>query len=71
MQWLSLRSHRGAPRHDGAVSDQWRLCSRLEEERAIEGYIAYLEYVEGPDSIGKYLDKDSLGEGEEAYEGAH
>ncbi len=34
-------------------------------------YRSYLEYVEGPDSVGKYLDKDSLGEGEEAYEGAH
>ena len=32
---------------------------------------SYLEYVEGPESAGKYLDKDSLGEGEEAYEGAH
>ncbi|KUJ82085.1 TRAP transporter small permease subunit [Ruegeria profundi] len=34
-------------------------------------YRSYLEYVEGPESDGKYLDKDSLGEGEEAYEGAH
>ncbi len=34
-------------------------------------YRSYLEYVEGPESAGKYLDKDSLGEGEEAYEGAH
>jgi TRAP-type C4-dicarboxylate transport system permease small subunit len=34
-------------------------------------YRSYLEYVEGPESVGKYLDKDSLGEGEEAYEGAH
>jgi TRAP-type mannitol/chloroaromatic compound transport system permease small subunit len=34
-------------------------------------YRSYLEYVEGPESEGKYLDKDTLGEGEEAYEGAH
>ncbi|MFT7594493.1 MAG: TRAP-type mannitol/chloroaromatic compound transport system permease small subunit [Paracoccaceae bacterium] len=34
-------------------------------------YRSYLEFVEGPASEGKYLDKDTLGEGEEAYEGAH
>ncbi|WP_187432309.1 hypothetical protein ROLI_022550 [Roseobacter fucihabitans] len=34
-------------------------------------YRSYLEWKEGPESEGKYLDKDSLGEGEEAYEGAH
>ena len=34
-------------------------------------YRSYLEWKEGPDSAGKYLDKDSLGEGEEAYEGTH
>jgi len=34
-------------------------------------YRSYLEFKEGPESEGKYLDKDSLGEGEEAYEGAH
>ncbi|MEX0350710.1 MAG: TRAP transporter small permease subunit [Paracoccaceae bacterium] len=34
-------------------------------------YRSYLEFVEGEASAGKYLDKDSLGEGEEAYEGAH
>ena len=32
---------------------------------------SYLEWKEGPESEGKYLDRDSLGEGEEAYEGAH
>ena len=32
---------------------------------------SYLELVEGEESIGKHLDRDSLGEGEEAYEGAH
>jgi TRAP-type mannitol/chloroaromatic compound transport system permease small subunit len=32
---------------------------------------SYLEYKEGPDSEGKYLDRDTLGEGEEAYEGTH
>jgi TRAP-type mannitol/chloroaromatic compound transport system permease small subunit len=32
---------------------------------------SYLEWKEGPESEGKYLDKDSLGEGEEAYEGTH
>lgn len=34
-------------------------------------YRSYLEYVEGEESEGKYLDRDSLGEGEEAYEGTH
>jgi TRAP-type mannitol/chloroaromatic compound transport system permease small subunit len=32
---------------------------------------SYLELREGEESQGKYLDKDSLGEGEEAYEGTH
>ncbi|THH38923.1 C4-dicarboxylate ABC transporter permease [Aliishimia ponticola] len=31
----------------------------------------YLEFVEGEESEGKHLDKDSLGEGEEAFEGTH
>lgn len=34
-------------------------------------YRSYLEYVEGPESEGKNLDKDTLGEGEEAFEGTH
>ena len=34
-------------------------------------YRSYLERKEGPASEGKYLDKDSLGAGEEAYEGTH
>lgn len=34
-------------------------------------YRSFLEFVEGPGSENKYLDKDSLGEGEEAYEGTH
>lgn len=34
-------------------------------------YRSYLEWKEGPESEGKYLDKDTLGEGEEAFEGAH
>jgi len=34
-------------------------------------YRSYLERKEGPDSEGKYLDRDTLGEGEEAYEGTH
>lgn len=34
-------------------------------------YRSYLELVEGEDSVGKYLDRDTLGEGEEAYEGTH
>lgn len=32
---------------------------------------SYLEWKEGPQSEGRYLDKDTLGEGEEAYEGTH
>lgn len=32
---------------------------------------SYLEWKEGEESEGKYLDKDTLGEGEEAYEGTH
>ncbi|MBU2993655.1 C4-dicarboxylate ABC transporter permease [Octadecabacter sp. B2R22] len=34
-------------------------------------YRSYLELVEGEDSIGKHLDRDSLGEGQEAFEGTH
>lgn len=34
-------------------------------------YRSYLEWKEGMDSEGKHLDRDSLGEGEEAYEGTH
>ncbi|MGR3615855.1 MAG: TRAP transporter small permease subunit [Paracoccaceae bacterium] len=34
-------------------------------------YRSLLEYKEGPESENKYLDKDTLGDGEEAYEGAH
>jgi TRAP-type mannitol/chloroaromatic compound transport system permease small subunit len=34
-------------------------------------YRSYLEFAEGPDSEGKHLDKDFLGEGQDAYEGAH
>jgi len=34
-------------------------------------YRSYLEFKEGPESEGKYLDKDTLGAGEEAYEGTH
>jgi len=34
-------------------------------------YRSYLERKEGPASEGKYLDRDTLGEGEEAYEGTH
>ena len=34
-------------------------------------YRSYLERKEGPESAGKYLNKDSLGAGEEAYEGTH
>lgn len=32
---------------------------------------SYLEWKEGEESENKYLDKDSLGDGEEAYEGTH
>lgn len=34
-------------------------------------YRSFLEWREGPESEGKYHDADSLGAGEEAYEGAH
>lgn len=34
-------------------------------------YRSWCEMMEGETSEGKYLDKDTLGEGEEAYEGAH
>ncbi|MEL7254778.1 MAG: TRAP transporter small permease subunit [Pseudomonadota bacterium] len=34
-------------------------------------YRSYLEFKEGEDSVGKFLDKDTLGEGEEAFEGTH
>ena len=34
-------------------------------------YRSFLEWKEGEESEGKYLDRDRLGEGEEAYEGTH
>lgn len=34
-------------------------------------YRSYLEWKEGEGSEGKYLSKDTLGEGEEAFEGTH
>ncbi|MDF1854042.1 TRAP transporter small permease subunit [Pseudooceanicola sp.] len=34
-------------------------------------YRSYLELIEGEASAGKYLDRDTLGEGEEAFEGTH
>jgi TRAP-type C4-dicarboxylate transport system permease small subunit len=34
-------------------------------------YRSFLEYREGQASEGRYLDRDSLGEGEEAFEGTH
>lgn len=34
-------------------------------------YRSYLELKEGEESVGKFVDKDSLGEGQEAFEGAH
>ncbi|SMX42323.1 Tripartite ATP-independent periplasmic transporters, DctQ component [Actibacterium lipolyticum] len=34
-------------------------------------YRSFLELIEGEESAGKYLDRDTLGEGEEAYEGTH
>ncbi len=34
-------------------------------------YRSLLEWIGGPASEGKYLDRDSLGAGEEAYEGTH
>ena len=34
-------------------------------------YRSWLELREGPEAENKYLDKDTLGEGEEAYEGTH
>lgn len=32
---------------------------------------SFLEWREGPESENRYLDKDTLGQGEEAYEGSH
>jgi len=34
-------------------------------------YRSLLEFLEGEESAGKYLEKDSLGAGEEVYEGTH
>jgi TRAP-type mannitol/chloroaromatic compound transport system permease small subunit len=34
-------------------------------------YRSLLEFLEGEESDGRYLDRDSLGAGEEAYEGTH
>jgi len=32
---------------------------------------SWLEWKEGPESLNKHLDRDTLGAGEEAYEGTH
>ncbi|APE43669.1 C4-dicarboxylate ABC transporter permease [Sulfitobacter alexandrii] len=34
-------------------------------------YRSWREFREGPESEGRYLDRDTLGEGEEAFEGTH
>ena len=34
-------------------------------------YRSYLERREGPEAEGRYLDRDRLGEGEDAFEGTH
>ncbi len=34
-------------------------------------YRSYLEWREGPESEGRYLDKDRLDDGDDAYQGAH
>ena len=34
-------------------------------------YRSWLEWREGPESADKYLDRDTLGAGEEAFEGTH
>ena len=34
-------------------------------------YRSYLEWREGPESEGRYLDKDKLDDGDDAYQGAH
>jgi TRAP-type mannitol/chloroaromatic compound transport system permease small subunit len=34
-------------------------------------YRSLLEFIEGEESADKYLDRDTLGDGEEAYEGTH
>ncbi len=34
-------------------------------------YRSWLERMEGPEAEGRYLDRDTLGEGEEIYEGTH
>jgi hypothetical protein len=34
-------------------------------------YRSFLEFSEGEDAEGRYLDRDTLGAGEEAYEGTH
>jgi hypothetical protein len=35
-----------SPRVQGAVRRQWRVTAGMEEDHAVEGYIAYLEYIE-------------------------
>lgn len=35
-----------SPRVRVAVTEQWRITARMEQDHAVEGYIAYLEYLE-------------------------
>ncbi|MCX7559972.1 C4-dicarboxylate ABC transporter permease [Sulfitobacter sp. F26204] len=46
-------------------------CIMILMQALVVFYRSYLELREGPQSEGKYLDKDTLGDGEEAYEGTH
>jgi len=46
-------------------------CAMVFLQAIAVAYRSWRELREGPESEGRYLDRDSLGEGEEAYEGTH
>ena len=46
-------------------------CAMIFIQAAAFFYRSLLEYIEGEESANKHLDRDTLGEGEEAYEGTH
>ena len=73
---LERRDHRLQPQRvqtpTSCSRSCWSLFAGLVFLHAIAFfYRSFLEFVEGQGSENKYLDKDSLGEGEEAYEGTH
>ena len=72
---LERRDHRFQPQRVQRLLSLQDPALRLHRDGLPAGhgvlYRSYLEWKEGEESENKYLDRDTLGEGEEAYEGTH